>query len=225
MEENRTLTKHVMENDNKVIQLQGQLLENRESQLRAVAATVERTAKDSVEKWYSQVASSSAVSHPTQPVISPAMLQRTVKDIANSEERSKNIVVFGLQEQEEENVEARVGEIFEAVGEKPLPEGISRVGKKRTDSHRPILIKFRTAVAASGVLRKSQDLKTNEKFEKVFLSPDRSVAQRVEHRQLVTLMKKRAAEDRSRRFFIRDGQVQSVERDQGAGERGGDGVE
>ena len=88
----------VMENDNKVIQLQGQLLENRESQLRAVAATVDRTVKDSVKKSYSQVASSSAVSQPVQPVISPALLQRTVKDIADSEEQSKNIVVFGLEE-------------------------------------------------------------------------------------------------------------------------------
>ena len=118
-----------------------------------------------------------------------------------------------------------VGEIFEAIGEKPLPEAISRLGKQRTDSHHPVLIKFRNAVAASGVLRKSQGLRTNKKFEKVFLSPDRTVAQRVEHRQLVTVMKKRAAEDRNLRFFIRDGQVQSVERDQGAGEGEEDGVD
>ena len=89
-------------------------------------------------------------------------------------------------------------------------------------SHRPVLIKFRNAVAASGVLRKSQGLRTNKTFEKVFISPDRTVAQRVEHRLLVTVMKKRAAEDRNLRFFIRDGQVQSVERDQGTGDwRGG----
>ena len=49
------------------------------------------------------------------------MLQRTVKDIAENEERSKNIIVFGLEEQEQDNVEARVGEILEAIGEKPLP--------------------------------------------------------------------------------------------------------
>ena len=38
-------------------------------------------------------------------------------------------------------------------------------------------------------------------------------------RRFVSLMKERAAEDKSLKFFIRDGQVQSVQRDQGLGER------
>ena len=35
--------------------------------------------------------------------------------------------------------------------------------------------------------------------------------------KLVVQMKERAAEDKSKRFFIRDGNVESVERDRGAG--------
>ena len=37
-------------------------------------------------------------------------------------------------------------------------------------------------------------------------------------RRFVSLMKERAAEDKSLKFFIRDGKIQSAQRDQGPGE-------
>ena len=70
-----------------------------------------------------------------------------------------------------------------------------------------------SSVAATGVLKKSQALRNSVKFKRVFLSPDRTVIQRVEQRELVFSMKKQAAEDKSRRFFIRDYRIESVERD------------
>ena len=117
-------------------------------------------------------------------------------------------------------MEASVGDIFGEVGEQPRPEEVLRVGTKRTDYQRPVLVKFRNTTAAAGVLRKSYGLRNSEKFSKVFISPERTIAQRVEHRRLVRQMKERTAEDKSQRFFIRHGQVQSVKRDQGPGEGG-----
>ena len=51
-------------------------------------------------------------------MISPAVIQRTVKDIVEVEKRSKNVIIFGMEEQDEEDVGERVSEIFDAVGEK-----------------------------------------------------------------------------------------------------------
>ena len=115
-------------------------------------------------------------------------------------------------------MEERVGEIFRTVGENPCTDEVIRTGTKRTDYHRPVLVKFRSTAAAAGVLMKSQGLRKSEKFNKVFISPDRTIVLRAEHRRLVSQMKERAAEDNSLRFFIRDGQVQSAQRDQGPGE-------
>lgn len=89
------------------------------------------------------------------------MIHQAVKDIAEGEERSKNVIIFGLEEQEEENVEARVSEILEVVGEKPRPEAVSRMGNKRTDYNRPVIVKLRNTAAATGVLRKAQGLRNN----------------------------------------------------------------
>ena len=61
-----------------------------------------------------------------QPAISHAAIQRAVKDIAEGEERSKNFVVFGLEEEgDEEDVGSRVTELLEVLGEKPRLETVA----------------------------------------------------------------------------------------------------
>ena len=50
----------------------------------------------------------------------PTVIHRAVKDFAESEERAKNLLVFGLKEEEgEEVISETIGEVFEALGEKP----------------------------------------------------------------------------------------------------------
>ena len=210
-DENKGLSERVMEAERKVIQLQEQLIESKDNQMKGLTSTVETVVRDSVEKSYCQVAATN-VSTPAPPAITPAAIERAVRDMAESEERSKNVLIFGLDEQDSESIEERVAEIFEAVNEKPRPDTVTRVGKKTTDNNRPVIVKFSSASIAMGILRKSQTLRSTEKFKKVFVSPDRSILQRNKHRQLVTELKRRAGEDKGRRYYIRDGQIQSEER-------------
>ena len=210
-DENKGLSERVMEAERHVIHLQEQLIESKDNQLKGLTSTVETVVRESVQKSYCQVAATN-VSTPAPPAISPAAIERAVKDMAESEERSKNVLIFGLDELDSESIEEKVAEIFEAVDEKPRPESVSRVGKKTADINRPVFVKFSSASTAMGILRKSQTLRSTEKFKKVFVSPDRTILQRNRHRQLVTELKRRAGEDRCRRFYIRDGQIQSEER-------------
>ena len=115
------------------------MIRSQDKRLRDMAPTVE-----SAEKSYSSVVTTG---QPAQSAISSTVIQRAVKDIAEGEERSKNVIIFGLEEQDEENVEARVSEIFEVVGEKPRPETLSRMGNKRTDYNRPVIVKLRNTAA------------------------------------------------------------------------------
>lgn len=215
LEENRQLSQRVMDRDSRVITLQEELLECKNAQLESVTTTVQSAVKQSVEKSWSQIASSVPLSQPVQPVISHTAIQRAVKDMAEGEVRSKNVVVFGLEEEEdEEDVGSRVTELLDVLGEKPRLETVKRMGRKTTGHHRPVLVELRSSVAAAGVLKKSQALRNSDKFKRVFISPDRTLAQRVEQRELVCSMKKQTAEDKSRRFFIRDYRIESVQRDQ-----------
>ena len=111
--------------------------------------------------------------------------------------------MFGLKEEEgEEVISETIGEVFEALGEKPRPESVLRLGTKQKEQIRPVLIKFRTAAAAYGVLKKSQGLRKNDKFMRVYISPDRTKSQRIERRELVSRMKQQAVQNKSR-YFIR----------------------
>ena len=221
LEENRQLLYKVVDSDASLIALQTELIASKDAQLKAVTSAVETVVQESVEKSWSQVAAISANRQPAggATVISSAVIQRAVKDFTEGEERSRNLIVFGLQEEEGEVVGERVSELFGKLGEKPRPEEVLRLGKKSTGQHRPVIVKLRTATAAAGILKKSQGLRNSEKFRSVFISPDRTIAQRAEHRRLVSLVKRQAEEDKSRRFFISDGEVQSVKRVSGAGGR------
>ena len=156
MEENQQLTQKVMDSDARVIALQSELLASKDAQLKAVTSTVETAVKDSLETSFSQVTAANSQNAQSQSVVSPAVIQRAVRDIAEREERSKNLLVFGLEETADEDMRAKVCEVFDTLGDKPLLEEVSRLGKKRTSHHRPVIVKLRTSAAANGVLKKSQ---------------------------------------------------------------------
>ena len=49
----------------------------------------------------------------------PATLRKVVKSVVQEEDRSKNVIVFGLQERTGENTELRVEELSQDIGLKP----------------------------------------------------------------------------------------------------------
>ena len=77
------------------------LIRSQDKQLRDMAPTVE-----SAEKSYSSVVTTG---QPAQPVISSSVIQQAVKVMAEEEERSNNVIIFGLKEQDEENVARQHG--------------------------------------------------------------------------------------------------------------------
>ena len=51
-----------------------------------------------------------------------------MKDIAEGEKWSKNLIVFGLEEEDEGDARASASELFVVLGERPRPEEVSRLG-------------------------------------------------------------------------------------------------
>ena len=63
----------------------------------------------------------------------PEKLKLAVKSGIQEEDRSRNVIVFGLREEASEQVEKQVSELFSEIGEKSRIQA-SRIGKKFTDS-------------------------------------------------------------------------------------------
>ena len=111
----------------KVVSAQEKLLEMKDELLNTLKTAVQTTVQNSVEKemkLYSQAltmkSSGTGVSH--------GALKNVVKSALEEEDRSKNLVVFGLVEDEKEQLESVVGELLSDLGEKPRVSAIYIVG-------------------------------------------------------------------------------------------------
>ena len=103
----------------------------------------------------------------------------------------------------------RVAEVFGVLGEKPKFDA-ARIGEVKAGAKkRPIKVKFRSSTVSRQVLSKAPKLRDSETFYSVCISPDRTPEQRVIHRDLVSELKRRRAEEKDKTHFIRNGRVET----------------
>ena len=100
-------------------------------------------------------------------------LKKVVQAVVEEEDRSKNLMLFGLKEELNETLLNKVGEVFVSVGEKPSFLAL-RVGKKSASKARPVKVTLTGNSSVNQILMKARRLRTVEAYKSVFLSPDRS---------------------------------------------------
>ena len=194
----------------KLINLQSELMKKHEEELNSVKSAVESTIKSTVEteiKSYSDAVTKTQ----SRSVIKPENLNKLVKQVVELEDRNKNVMIFGLEESENENLPAKVSEVFKELRESSRFL-VSRVGNK-TKSDRPIKVSLKTSATAHEICKKSKLLRGVDKFCNVYIRPDRTYEERAEHKILVDEMKKRILLQPDRRHFISNKQVCSAERE------------
>ena len=205
-DENEALKSKLIDSQGKVISLQAELLSSRSEQLDTLQTTVKTSVEDTVKAGF---LSYSAVAQ-KNTVISPETLKSVAKQLVVEEELSRNIMVFGLSEKDDEDICDSVGKVFEQLGEKPRLEA-RRLGIKRTNSTpRPVKVTLSSAANVQQILGKSRKLRTSQ-YDAVYLTPDRTAEQRAEHRQLVEQLKKKGEDQPGRHHYIKGGQIYSTE--------------
>ena len=147
--------------------------------------------------------------------MTPAEVKTAVKtalaDRADEEGREGNVVIFGLSEEANENISQKVSEIFTELNEKPI-FGAKRIGLKKSDeSKRPVKVEMKSCAAVNQILAKTSKLRESAEFSSVYISPDRTLEQRATHRKLVVEVKRRRAEEPSKRHYIRGEIVESTD--------------
>ena len=195
-----------------IIKLQSELLACKNEQLDALKVTVKSSVEDSVkaefQSYSSVVQKNCSVSQDKS--ISSVDLKKAMKDVFQDEDRSKNIIVFGLPEENSEDLSGAVDQLFQEIGEKPLYEAC-RMGRNKTDGNaRPIKITTKSSTVVDQILFKARKLKQVEKYKSVYLNPDRSPEQRNKRRDLVKELKRLSAEETDKRYFIKNDEICSV---------------
>ena len=212
-EENRNLLAEktrlqdsLLESQETVIELQKELLECKDGQLQSV----EKVVKSEIRSYSEAVESAKG---PKTASVSVKEVQKVVQNVVEAEDRSKNIIVFGLKEADDEDINVIIDEVLENVGCKPRHESV-RIGfKKQTEpdsnKHRPVKVSVASSAHVMAILRSAKRLKSVERFKNVFISPDRTTEERKSRREAVALLRKKTLDNPDKRFFIRNNKVLS----------------
>ena len=208
----------LIENQKWVISLQEQVIDSKEKQLEAVQTAVKTTVEDSVKeqfKSYSDVVQENVmVCQPQTESVDPVVLKQVVQSVVQQEDRSRNLMVFGLPEAENENPTERIQEVFQGIGIKPAIMEVSRVGRcSKEKKKRPVKVILSSASVAFQILSQARRLRESDDFSSVFVRPDRSEEERSLNRLLVQELIKKREDEPGKRHFIRSGTLHTVEKE------------
>ena len=210
---------HMIELQDQVISLQERLLTANEglSKARKVredfkAEIVNTFQKEvsSVKQSFSDVVKSGSLKN-SAATISTESIKSVAKQIALEEELGRNIMVFGLCEEQNEDICTKVSDVLESLGEKPRVEAC-RIGKKSPSATRPVKVSLSSSSIVQQILKNSSKLSGTEKFKRVFLAPDRTAEERAHRKELVLELKRRAEVEKDKKLFIRGGKICCLER-------------
>ena len=138
-----------------IISLQNVLIEKQNVQLREVSQTVHSEMKSYCDIVKESCGKSVAITE---------TLKKAVKSVAEEEDRSKKLLVFGLAEDKAENLKDCVTKVFESVGEKPSVIECVRIGSERQGTCRPVSVTLRSADMVRQTLRQSSKLKKIHRY-------------------------------------------------------------
>jgi len=191
----------------KIIDLQAELLECKDDQLQTLQATVKTSVEDTVKaelKSYSKAVQENL----PQPAISQESVKTIVQAVVQEEDRSRSFMVFNLPEEEKEQLCSKVGEVLQELDEKPRLEAC-RLGPRSEDNTkiRPVKVMLSNTTAVNQVLAKARMLRNSTKHNTVYISQDRTPAERQQHRLLVAELKKKRDEDTTTRYYIKGGVI------------------
>ena len=181
----------------KIIQLQNQVIEKKNEELKVVKETV-----SSELKTYSSVLRESC-----SAALEPQKIVSAVRKVAEGEDRNKNLIVFGVPEEQGENLDSKVKLMLHKLDEKPRVADCGRIGQSKPGVPRPIRFKVSSSETVYQILRKAKMLKDTEGFSRVFICPDRTVEERISRQKLVTELKEKRSADPNKHFIIRKGEV------------------
>ena len=120
--------------------------------------------------------------------------QQTFLEMVDAENRSKNVVVFGVEETEHEEDEEtedrqKLTNVFEKINVKPVTIQCKRLGKKGRNP-RPMIVTLNSSIERKRILENAKKLKEQGNcYRKVYIKKDQHPAIRREYARLRTVEK------------------------------------
>ena len=187
-----------------IIELQRELILKREQEVKAVQTTVETEMKS-----YSSVLQKSYSS-----ALSTKKIEAAVRKVTDKEDRNKNVIIYGVDESENEKLLEKVSRVLEKIDEKPFVRDCVRVGVKKPNQTLPRPIKFslNNSEHVAQVLRSAKQLRTKSGFKSVYICPDRTVEERKAYKRLLEQLRDKRKSEPDKNHVIRNNRIASFEK-------------
>ncbi|KAL5260533.1 hypothetical protein ACHWQZ_G010615 [Mnemiopsis leidyi] len=195
-----TLQEEKISDQKTIINLQQDLISKKNEELGEVSKTVEAGLKTY----------SSALQQSCTTALSPRNIAAAVKTVTQEEDRSRELVLFGVTEESEDRVTSVVTKVLEQMNEKPQVMQCRRIGKPNATATRPIIFSVRSSDVAHQILKKAKLLRDIEGYKTVYISPNRTREERVARQKLVCKLKEKRKGDPNSRYFIRKDEIVQV---------------
>ena len=215
--ENQALKTENSSYQKRIISLQNQLIEKQEEQLNSVKSTVETELKTYSAAVKSTVQSqmmsySKALTKSCSTALAPKKLHAAVQKVAQKEERSKNVMIYGLKEKSDDDHElvSRVESVLSEVGEKPVIKDCCRIGLKKENSVRPVRFSLNSSAHVIQVLKNARKLRNVDGYGSIYICPDRSPEERKAYKKLVEELKQKRDTECDKVHYISHNKIVST---------------
>ena len=196
------------------IEIQKQIMKSQQDQL----DSVQKTVKTEMKTW-ADVAKKNLTQ---SKVITTKTVKEAVRAVNEEEEKSRNLIIYGVKEGEEdksewgeEGLHGVVKSVHEAAvsdGSLPAVVDVYRLGDKAANKIRPIKVELKSSSDVDIILRGAHKMKQYSDLKSVYVSPDKTKEQRAIHSKLVLKMKEMIKKDSSKNYFIKDSKVNCVDK-------------
>ena len=141
----------------------------------------------------------------------------------DKERKKKNLIMFNLPESNEEEATKRYQEDLSRCGKiftKELEiqdltlEKVIRIGKKKENGNRPLIIKLGSEADRNTVLSKAKRLRYSVEFARVYLAKDMTEAEREKDRKLRQELIEKRKKKEDGWYIIRRGKVMKVQQEE-----------
>ena len=195
------------------IDQQRKLIAIQNSQMNSVQTAVTSGLKQEMRSWSDIVKKNNSQMQNDQLSITKKSVQQVIRNVNEEERRSKNLMIYGLEENENEDISPVVDEVFKSMS-LPAPDTIDgyRVGRKVAGKKRPVRLEYHNSGDVDFALAHSSKLKNSTKHSAVYLSPDRTKEQQLAHKALVKKMKELICSDPNKHYYIKNNKVLSTDK-------------
>ena len=204
--------KKVIELQSKVIELQSKIAQNREEALTSLTTAFQKEVKSVQSVVETEMKSySSVLSKTCTAALAPQKIRAAVKTVSDKNDRTRNVMIYGLEETDEETLEVEVGKVLAEIEEKPVLSDCCRVGIRKPDSKRPVKFTLRSSDMVKQILSKAKLLRTKEGYSSIYISPDRTVEERRAFKKLWEELQIKRKTDTGKVHYIKNNKIVSAD--------------